>query len=95
MSLRSAKACASRPQHGATDMQPFFSRLDPSYVPPDATPPLAAPGGLVVAVNDRGIVLALWTDAEHAAGRRPSLSEPVTVHEVSFGTPVQIGRPFA
>lgn len=76
-------------------MQPFFSRLDPSYVPPDAAPPLAAPGGLVVAVNERGIVLALWTDTEHAAGRAPSLSEPVTIHELPLGASVQIGRHLA
>ena len=74
-------------------MQPFFSRLDPSYVPPDAAPPLAAPGGLVVAVNERGVVLALWTDVEQAAGRAPSFAEPVTLHELPLGTPVQIGRP--
>lgn len=75
-------------------MQPFFSRLDPLYVPPDAAPPLAAPGGLVVAVNGRGIVLALWTDVEHAAGRVPSFAEPVTLHELPLGTSVQIGRAF-
>lgn len=75
-------------------MQPFYSRLDRSYTPPDAAPPLPEPGALVVAVNAQGTVLALWTDVEQAAGRAPSLSEPVTLHPRPLGTPVQIGRPF-
>ena len=78
---------------GKADMQAFYSRLDPSYVAPDAAPPLAAPGGLVVAVNARGLVVALWTDTEQAAGRAPSLSESVTLHELPLGSNVQIGRP--
>lgn len=75
-------------------MQSSFPGLDPSYVPPDAAPPLSQPTALVVATAFfTGRVLAMWTDVEHAAGRAPSLGEPINLHTLPLGSDVRIGHP--
>jgi hypothetical protein len=62
---------------------------------PDAAPPLPPPSGLVVAVGAHGRVVAVWTDIEHAAGRGPNLSDPVTLHELPLSATPQVGQPLA
>jgi hypothetical protein len=64
-----------------------------SYRHPRAAPPLPPAMGLVAAVGAHGRVVAFWSDSEQAAGRAPSLSDPVTLHELPLTAPVQIGHP--
>lgn len=73
--------------------QPFYPHLDPAWRNPDAAPPLPEPSGLVAAVGAHGRVVAVWTDVEHAAGRAPNLSDPVTLHELPLTATPQIGLP--
>ena len=56
-------------------------------------PPLPAATAYVVAVGAHGRIVALWTDAEHAAGLAPNLSDPVTLHDLPLTATPQIGQP--
>lgn len=55
--------------------------------------PLPTAAALVVAVGIHGRIVALWTDAEQAAGLAPSLSESTTLHELPLTASPQIGQP--